>query len=72
MRARLDKALADTGLAESPQRAQALVMAGGVRVNGVIERRPDRLVRTEDLLELEPDDGWARRGGLKPLPGPEA
>lgn len=68
MRARLDKALADTGLVESPQRAQALVMAGGVRVNGVTERRPDRLVRAEDVLELEPNDGWASRGALKLLP----
>ena len=48
MRSRLDKALAETGLVESRQRAQALVMAGSVRVNGVIERRPDRLV--EDLF----------------------
>ncbi len=68
MRSRLDKALADTGLVESRQRAQALVMAGGVRVNGVIERRPDRLVRAEDLLELDDEAAWASRGALKLLP----
>jgi 23S rRNA (cytidine1920-2'-O)/16S rRNA (cytidine1409-2'-O)-methyltransferase len=68
VRARLDKALAENGLVESRQRAQALVMAGGVRVNGVTERRPDRLVQAEDVLELEPDDGWASRGALKLLP----
>jgi 23S rRNA (cytidine1920-2'-O)/16S rRNA (cytidine1409-2'-O)-methyltransferase len=55
-------------MVESRQRAQALVMAGGVRVNGVTERRPDRLVQAEDRLELEPDDGWASRGALKLLP----
>ena len=68
MRSRLDKALAETGLVESRQRAQALVMAGSVRVNGVIERRPDRLVKAEDQLELDAEDAWASRGALKLLP----
>ncbi|HEY8761890.1 MAG TPA: TlyA family RNA methyltransferase [Candidatus Dormibacteraeota bacterium] len=68
MRSRLDKALAETGLVESRQRAQALVMAGSVRVNGVVERRPDRLVKAEDQLELEAEDAWASRGALKLLP----
>lgn len=65
---RLDKALADAGLADSRQRAQVLVMAGSVRVNGETERRPDRSVRAEDLLELEQGEGWASRGALKLLP----
>jgi 23S rRNA (cytidine1920-2'-O)/16S rRNA (cytidine1409-2'-O)-methyltransferase len=68
VRSRLDKALAETGLVESRQRAQALVMAGSVRVNGVIERRPDRLVKAEDQLELDAEDAWASRGALKLLP----
>jgi 23S rRNA (cytidine1920-2'-O)/16S rRNA (cytidine1409-2'-O)-methyltransferase len=55
-------------MVESRQRAQALVMAGSVRVNGVIERRPDRLVKVEDLLELDAEDAWASRGALKLLP----
>jgi len=71
VRSRLDKALAETGLVESRQRAQALVMAGSVRVNGVIERRPDRLVKAEDLLELDAEDAWASRGALKLLPALE-
>ena len=68
MRSRLDKALTETGLVESRQRAQALVMAGSIRVNGVVERRPDRLVRAEDLLELDDEEAWASRGALKLLP----
>jgi 23S rRNA (cytidine1920-2'-O)/16S rRNA (cytidine1409-2'-O)-methyltransferase len=71
VRSRLDKALAETGLVESRQRAQALVMAGSVRVNGVIERRPDRLVKAEDHLELDAEDAWASRGALKLLPALE-
>jgi 23S rRNA (cytidine1920-2'-O)/16S rRNA (cytidine1409-2'-O)-methyltransferase len=68
VRSRLDKALAETGLVESRQRAQALVMAGIVRVNGVTERRPDRLVDTADQLELDDEQAWASRGALKLLP----
>src|SRR6202011_5548665 len=68
VRSRLDKALAETGMVESRQRAQALVMAGSVRVNGVVERRPDRLVKAEDQLELDAEDAWASRGALKLLP----
>jgi 23S rRNA (cytidine1920-2'-O)/16S rRNA (cytidine1409-2'-O)-methyltransferase len=68
VRSRLDKALSETGLVDSRQRAQALVMAGSVRVNGVIERRPDRLVKPEDQLELDDEEAWASRGALKLLP----
>jgi len=68
VRSRLDKALTETGLVESRQRAQALVMAGSIRVNGVVERRPDRLVKAEDQLELDAEDAWASRGALKLLP----
>jgi 23S rRNA (cytidine1920-2'-O)/16S rRNA (cytidine1409-2'-O)-methyltransferase len=55
-------------MVESRQRAQALVLAGSVRVNGETERRPDRLVRSEDVLELDRGEGWASRGALKLLP----
>jgi len=65
---RLDKALTEAGLVDSRQRAQALVMAGSVRVNGETERRPDRLVRLQDTLELDAGEGWASRGALKLLP----
>ena len=68
MSARLDKALTEAGLVDSRQRAQALVMAGSVRVNGETERRPDRLVRAQDTLELDAGEGWASRGALKLLP----
>ena len=68
MTSRLDRALTDLGLAESRQRAQALVMAGSVKVNGETERRPDRLVRGDDILEVDQGEGWASRGALKLLP----
>ena len=69
---RLDSRLAELGLAESRSRAQALVMAGSVRVNGATERRPDRRVGAEDRLELEAGEGWASRGALKLVPALDA
>jgi len=65
---RLDRALAEAGLAPSRQRAQALVMAGSVRVNGETERRPDRNVAGSDRLEVSDEERWASRGALKLLP----
>lgn len=69
---RLDAALAETGLVESRQRAQVLVMAGSVKVNGATERRPARLVRPEDRLDVESGDSWASRGALKLGPALDA
>lgn len=65
---RLDAALAETGLVESRQRAQVLVMAGSVRVNGATERRPARSVRPDDKLDVDTGDSWASRGALKLAP----
>ncbi|MDQ6691725.1 MAG: TlyA family RNA methyltransferase [Candidatus Dormibacteraeota bacterium] len=65
---RLDAALAQAGLVESRQRAQVLVMAGSVRVNGTTERRPDRAVRPGDALDVEQGNAWASRGALKLAP----
>ncbi len=61
---RLDAALARAGLVDSRQRAQALVMAGSVRVNGDTERRPARLVQADDRLDIQGEE-WASRGALK-------
>jgi len=60
--------VAEAGLAESTQRAQALIMAGGVRVNGTTERRPAREVRPADEIVADADENWASRGALKLIP----
>lgn len=67
-RTRLDQALAEAGLAPSRQKAQALIMAGKVRVAGETVHRPDRPVGPEDRIELVEGPRYASRGGDKLAP----
>jgi len=67
-RARLDQALAEAGLVPSRQQAQALILAGRVRVAGETVRRPDRLVGSGEPLALEAGPAYASRGGEKLAP----
>ena len=62
---RLDVLLTKSGLIESRQRAQALILAGKVRVAGETERRPDRSVRDDDVVTVDESPGYASRGALK-------
>jgi 23S rRNA (cytidine1920-2'-O)/16S rRNA (cytidine1409-2'-O)-methyltransferase len=65
-RERLDRLLVDRGLARSRERAQALVMAGVVRVDGAPAGKPGALIREGARLEiLEPDHPFVGRGGVK-------
>ena len=65
---RLDVLLTQTGLIESRERAQALILAGKVKVSGETVRRPDRNVRNEDVVTVDQTEEWASRGALKLLP----
>ena len=69
---RLDQALAERGMVESRSRAQALIMAGRVRVNDTTERRPERTVKDADAIDLDLTESWASRGALKLAPALEA
>jgi 23S rRNA (cytidine1920-2'-O)/16S rRNA (cytidine1409-2'-O)-methyltransferase len=62
---RLDVLLAERNLAESRERARALVMAGAVKVNGRVETRPGALVPPEAALAVEQALPYVSRGGLK-------
>lgn len=62
---RLDVLVAKSGLAESRQRAQALILAGKVRVSGETERRPGRTVSDEASISVEAGPAYASRGALK-------
>ncbi|HXD80084.1 MAG TPA: TlyA family RNA methyltransferase [Candidatus Acidoferrum sp.] len=62
---RLDALLTKSGLTESRQRAQALILAGQVRVAGATERRPARSVRVDDVITIDETPGYASRGALK-------
>jgi 23S rRNA (cytidine1920-2'-O)/16S rRNA (cytidine1409-2'-O)-methyltransferase len=62
---RLDVLVTKNGLAESRERAQALIIAGKVRVAGETVRRPDRSVADGTPISVETDPGYASRGALK-------
>src|SRR5260370_34783831 len=65
---RLDVLITRSGLAESRQRAQALILAGKVRVAGETIRRPDRSVSEDAEISGEPIPENASRGALKLAP----
>jgi 23S rRNA (cytidine1920-2'-O)/16S rRNA (cytidine1409-2'-O)-methyltransferase len=62
---RLDVLVTRNGLAESRERAQALILAGKVRVGGETVRRPDRSVREDAAISVEAGPDFASRGALK-------
>src|SRR6058998_1474002 len=65
-RRRLDLLLVARGLARSRERAQALVLAGVVRVDGSPADKAGSLVREGARLTLaEPDHPYVGRGGVK-------
>ena len=57
-----------SGLAESRERAQALIIAGKVRVAGETVRRPDRSVSDDAAISVEEGPAYASRGALKLAP----
>lgn len=65
---RLDVLVTRSGLAESRQRAQALILAGKVRVAGETVRRPDRSVNEDADISVETTPEYASRGALKLAP----
>ena len=65
MKQRLDLVLVAKGLAESREKAQALIMAGDVLVNGQKAAKPGQAVAEEALLSVAAPPRYVSRGGLK-------
>jgi 23S rRNA (cytidine1920-2'-O)/16S rRNA (cytidine1409-2'-O)-methyltransferase len=65
MKLRLDVLLAERGLAESREKAQALVLAGEVLVNGEKARKPGQSVDGAADLQVLARPPFVSRGGLK-------
>jgi len=65
MKQRLDLALVERGLVETRARAQALVMAGEVLVDGQRADKPGMPVKAEAHIELKATLPYVSRGGLK-------
>jgi 23S rRNA (cytidine1920-2'-O)/16S rRNA (cytidine1409-2'-O)-methyltransferase len=64
-RDRLDRAILERGLAETREKAQALIMAGEVLVDGQKATKAGQLVSPEDAIEITAKLRYASRGGLK-------
>ena len=69
---RLDVLVTQHGLAESRERAQALILAGKVRVSGETIRHPDRSVSEDAAISVEAGPDYASRGALKLGPALDA
>ncbi len=62
---RIDQLLVDRGLAESRERAQALIIAGYVRANGQKVDKPGHNVADDSPIEVTERLRYVGRGGLK-------
>jgi 23S rRNA (cytidine1920-2'-O)/16S rRNA (cytidine1409-2'-O)-methyltransferase len=62
---RIDLLLVDRGLAESRNRAQRLVMAGEVRVEGEMVHKPSVQVEVDAKIEVRERPKYVSRGGEK-------
>ena len=61
----MDQALVDRGLCESREKAKRAVMAGCVRVNERLARKPSDSVKREDRISLLAGEKFVSRGGIK-------
>jgi 23S rRNA (cytidine1920-2'-O)/16S rRNA (cytidine1409-2'-O)-methyltransferase len=64
-RKRLDLLLVERQIAESREKAQALILAGSVKVNGQPADKPGRLTAPESRIEVKQQLKYVSRGGLK-------
>jgi 23S rRNA (cytidine1920-2'-O)/16S rRNA (cytidine1409-2'-O)-methyltransferase len=65
MKQRLDRLLVERGLAESREKAQALIMAGEVLINGQKAMKPGHSVDAAIHIEITGKAPYVSRGGLK-------
>jgi 23S rRNA (cytidine1920-2'-O)/16S rRNA (cytidine1409-2'-O)-methyltransferase len=65
LRERLDQLLVARGLADSREKAKALILAGEVLVNQQKASKPGELVAQESALEVKTKLPYVSRGGLK-------
>ncbi len=65
MKKRLDVLLVEKGLAESREKAQALILAGKVLVNGELVYKPGTFIHPEAKIEVKEGIPYVSRGGLK-------
>src|SRR2546427_5372098 len=62
---RLDSELVARGLYESREKAKRAIMAGQVRVNQELARKPSDAVQAADVIEIVAGEKYVSRGGQK-------
>jgi len=62
---RLDQTLVDRGLCDSREKAKRAIMAGTVKINGQVARKPSDSVKPDDELALTEAEKFVSRGGHK-------
>src|SRR5579872_4560501 len=65
MKTRLDRVLVERGLVESREKAQALIMAGEVLVNGQKASKPGQPIDADCPIAVLSRPPYVSRGGLK-------
>jgi 23S rRNA (cytidine1920-2'-O)/16S rRNA (cytidine1409-2'-O)-methyltransferase len=65
VKARLDRVIVDRGIVESREKAQALIMAGEVLIDGQKASKAGQLVSPETRIEVTAKLRYVGRGGLK-------
>jgi 23S rRNA (cytidine1920-2'-O)/16S rRNA (cytidine1409-2'-O)-methyltransferase len=65
MKTRLDRLLVERHLADSREKAQALIMAGEVLLNGQKAAKPGQTVAVDAVLEVVARPPYVSRGGFK-------
>ena len=65
MKTRLDRLIVERGLADSREKAQALIMAGEVLVNGQKAAKPGQTVADDSPIQMLARPPYVSRGGLK-------
>ncbi len=65
MKTRLDRLIVDRGLADSREKAQALIMAGEVTIDGQKATKPGQPVSPDCVVEVLARPPYVSRGGLK-------
>ncbi|MDQ3007548.1 MAG: TlyA family RNA methyltransferase, partial [Chloroflexota bacterium] len=65
LKIRLDVLLVERGLAESRAKAQAMIMAGQVRVADQVALKPATVISTDSVLTVDSGPRFVSRGGEK-------
>ncbi len=62
---RLDQALVERGLCESREKAKRVILAGSVKINEQLARKPSDSVKAADQLTVVAPEKYVSRGGYK-------